>query len=241
MNNKRAYYYPIPLYLLLLLMVWVGSFFVDVAQMLSDSAHSPSSLISAEGIRWAVRNALPTINAIPWGVVMLSIAIYGLLRGSGITRTLCRLVRFRRISGAELRAFSFSFAALVCYLTILYMSSSSPWKLLGGVTDEPALSPIVQGHVILLFIGVLFMSLIYGFIYGNYRSLMDIFTSMADSFKFFVPALMALIPASGIVPCLQYVGVQPLFGIPWKAVETMLFLLPFIYAGVLQLFDKEKH
>ena len=240
MNNKRAYYYPIPVYLLLLLLVWVGSFFVDVVQMLSDDAHTSSSLISAEGFRWAVRNALPTINALPWGIVMIAVAIYGLLCGSGITRILRRLVRLRRLSSIEIRAFSFSFATLVCYLAFLYMSSS-PWKLLSGVTDEPALSPILQGHVILLFFGVLFMSLIYGFIYGNYRSMMDVFTSMADAFKLFVPALMAVIPASGIVPCLQYVGVQPLFGIPWKVIETVLYLLPFIYVAVLEQIDKRKH
>ena len=241
MNKKRAYYYPIPLYLLLLLLVWVGSFFVDVAQMLSDSTHASSSLISAEGIRWAVRNALPAINAIPWGIVMLSVAIYGLLRGSGITRVFCRMVRLRRLSGAEVRAFSFAFATLVCYIVLLYMSSTSPWELLSGVTDEPSLSPIVQGAMMLVFIGALFTSLIYGFIYGNYRSIMDVFTSVADSFKFFVPAMMALIPASGIVPCLQYVGVQPLCGIHWHALETVLYLLPFIYVAVLQQFDKEKH
>lgn len=241
MNKKRAYYYLIPIYLLLLLLVWIGSFFVDVAQMLSDNVHTSSSLISADGIRWAVRNALPTVNAIPWGVVMLLVAVYGLLHGSGITRVLCRLVRFRRLSGAEWRAFSFALVTLVCYILLLYISSTSPWELLSGVTDEPALSPIVQGAVLLVFIGALFTSLIYGFIYGNYRSAMDLFTSIADSFNFFVPALMALIPASGIVPCLQYVGVQTICGIPWNVMETIVYLLPFIYVVVLQRFDKEKH
>ena len=241
MNKKRAYYYPIPVYLLLLLLVWVGSFFVDVAQMLSDNDHSSSSLISAGGMRWAVRNALPAINALPWGIVMLSVAVYGLLRGSGIIRVICRLARRQRLSGAEVRAFSFAMATLVCYIALLYMSSTSSWGVLRGVTDEPALSPIVQGAVILVFIGALFTSIIYGFIYGNYRSIMDLFTSIADSFKLFVPAMMALIPASGIVPCLQYVGVQPLCGIHWHVLETVIYLPPFIYVAVLQLFDKETH
>ena len=240
MNKKRAYYYPIPIYLLLLLLVWVGSFFVDVAHMLFDNAHTSSSLISAEGMRWAVRNALPTINALPWGIVMLTVAVYGLLHGSGITRILCRMVRLRRLSGAEWRAFSFAAVTLVCYMVLLYVSSTSPWSLLRGVTDEPALSPIVQGAVILVFIGSLLTSLIYGFIYGNYRSIMDLITSIADSFKLFVPAMMALVPASGIVPCLQYVGVHPVCGIPWNALEMVLYLLPFIYVTVLQLYDKEE-
>ena len=233
MNKKRAYYYPVSIYLLVLLMVWIGSFFVDVAQMLSGGSHVNSSLLSAGGIRWAVRNALPAINALPWGIFMLSVVMLGLLRGSGLANALSRLARFRRLSGAEVRAFAFSLALMVCYLLLLYMSTSSPWNLLSGVSEDSSLSPIVQGRVILLFFGVLLMSLIYGFIYGNYRSVMDIFTSAADAFKLFVPAFLALIPASGIVPCLQYAGVESVLGLSWDVINVTLYLLPFIYLIIL--------
>lgn len=233
MNKKRAYYYPVSIYLLVLLMVWIGSFFVDVAQMLSGGSHVNSSLLSAGGIRWAVRNALPAINALPWGIFMLSVVMLGLLRGSGLASALCRLVRFRRLSGSEVRAFAFSLALIVCYILLLYMSTSSPWNLLSGVSEDSSLSPIVQGRVILLFFGVLLMSLIYGFIYGNYRSVMDIFTSAADAFKLFVPAFLALIPASGIVPCLQYAGVESVLGLSWDVINVTLYLLPFIYLIIL--------
>jgi hypothetical protein len=77
------------------------------------------------------------------------------------------------------------------------------------------------------------MSLIYGYIYGNYRSVMDVFTSTADVFKFYVPAFMALIPASGIVPCLQYAGVDSIIGLPWDVINVTLYLLPFIYQMIL--------
>ena len=233
MNKKRAYYYPVSIYLLVLLMVWIGSFFVDVAQMLSGGSHVNSSLLSAGGIRWAVRNALPAINALPWGIFMLSVVMLGLSRGSGLANALSRLARFRRLSGAEFRAFAFSLALMVCYLLLLYMSTSSPWNLLSGVSEDSSLSPIVQGRVILLFFGVLLMSLIYGFIYGNYRSVMDIFTSAADAFKLFVPAFLALIPASGIVPCLQYAGVESVLGLSWDVINVTLYLLPFIYLIIL--------
>jgi p-aminobenzoyl-glutamate transporter AbgT len=233
MNKKRAYYYPVSIYLLVLLMVWIGSFFVDVAQMLSGGSHVNSSLLSAGGIRWAVRNALPAINALPWGIFMLSVVMLGLSRGSGLANALSRLARFRRLSGAEVRAFAFSLALMVCYLLLLYMSTSSPWNLLSGVSEDSSLSPIVQGRVILLFFGVLLMSLIYGYIYGNYRSVMDVFTSTADLFKFYVPAFMALIPASGIVPCLQYAGVDSIIGLPWGVINVTLYLLPFIYQMIL--------
>ena len=238
MNKKRAYYYPVSIYLLVLLMVWIGSFFVDVAQMLSGGSHVNSSLLSAGGIRWAVRNALPAINALPWGIFMLSVVMLGLLRGSGLASALCRLVRFRRLSGSEVRAFAFSLALIVCYILLLYMSTSSPWNLLSGVSEDSSLSPIAQGKVILLFFGVLLMSLIYGYIYGNYRSVMDVFTSTADVFKFYVPAFMALIPASGIVPCLQYAGVDSIIGLPWDVINVTLYLLPFIYQMILGLIRK---
>ena len=233
MNNRRAYYYPVLVYLLLLLLVWVGAFFADVTQMLSGKALSSSSLISAEGMRWALRTAVPSINALPWGIVMMLVAIFGLLRGSGLARVLGRLLRLRRLTLLELRAFLFSLVVAICYVALLYMSAVSPWNVLGGVTEDPALSPLLQGWVLLLFVGVLFVSLIYGFIYGSYRSIMDAVASTAATFMLFVPAFMALVPASGIIPCLQYAGVQSVLGISWSVISAILCLLPFVYVIVL--------
>ena len=97
MNSKRAYYYFLPIYLSVLLMVWVGAFFVDVVQMFFDGTLYSSSLVSAEGVRWAVRSALPSICALPWGIVMILVATYGLLRGSGVMKALLRMVWYKKI------------------------------------------------------------------------------------------------------------------------------------------------
>lgn len=239
MNKKRAYYYPILVYLLILLVVWVGAFFVDVFQMLSDVSYHSSSLISAAGVRWAVRTALTTLNALPWGTVMLFIVTLGLLNGSGIARVVWRLICFKRLTVSELRSFSFSLAAVLCYAVLLYISTISSWGIFRGLTDEPSLSPIVQGWTLLLFIGLLLASAVYGFIYGNYRSVMDIVVATSNSFVIFVPALLALIPASGIVPCLDYAGVHETAWLSWEIVEALLYLLPFIYVVVLQAVEKE--
>ena len=223
-----------PLYLCLLLMVWLGAFFADLAQLLFGSSLPSSSLVSAEGVRWALRAALPSIAALPWGLTMMLIATCGLLRGAGLTKALRRLVSFHRQTVSEWRALLFSAVAAVCYIVLLYMSAVSPWKILSGVTDEAALSPLVQGWAMLLFVGVLSVSLIYGFIYGNYRSLMAVLVSTGHAFILFVPAIMALMPASGIVPCLQFAGVQSFFDVPWSALTALLYLLPFIYVIVLE-------
>lgn len=230
MNDRRASYYPVLIYLALLLLVWVGAFFADVTQMLSGGVpSSSSSLISAEGMRWALRTAVPSINALPWGMIMMLVAIAGLLRGSGLVRVIGRLLSLHRLTVLEFRAFLFSLAAAICYVVLLYMSAISPWNVLAGVTENPALSPLLQGWVLLLFVAVLLVSLIYGFIYGTYRSLMDIVTSTAAIFSFFLPAFMALIPAAGIIPCLQYAGVQSMFGISWSTFSAILYALPFLY------------
>lgn len=238
MSNSRAYYFPLPAYLLLLLMVWVGTFFVDLVQLLSGAALPSSSLVSAEGVRWALRSALPSINALPWGTIMMLVATCGLLRGSGLTKVLSRLLCLRALTVSEKRALIFSATVAICYILLLYMSAVAPWNILSGVTHEAALSPLVQGWVLLLFVGVLFLALIYGFIYGNYRSMMDVVVSTGSTFVLFIPAILALLPASGIIPCLQYAGVHSICGIPWEAVSATLYLLPFIYVTVLKMLKK---
>lgn len=238
MNNNRAYHYPFPTYLLLLLMVWVGAFFVDLVHLLSGTALPSSSLMSAEGVRWALRSALPSINALPWGIIMMLVATCGLLRGSGLTKVLRRLFCLRSLTVSEKRSLLFSIPVAMCYILLLYMSAVAPWNILSGVTHEAALSPLVQGWALLLFVGVLLVSLIYGFIYGTYRSMMDVVVSTGNTFVLFIPAIMALLPASGIVPCLQYAGVHSICGVPWETISATLYLLPFIYVTVLKMLKK---
>ena len=239
MNNRRAYYYPLFVYLLALLLVWVGAFFADVVQLLADEAvHTSASLISAKGVRWALRTALPSIDAVPWGTVMMLVAACGLLRGSGLAKALLRLLFMRRLTTSEWRALLFSSSVAVCYVVLLCLSTISPWNILSAITGELSHSPLVQGWALLLLAGVLSVSLIYGFTYGNYRSLMDVMVSTGNTFMFFVPAMMALLPASGIVPCLQYTGVRQLFGMPWDIIAAVIYLLPFLYVLLMEIKNK---
>ena len=236
MNNRRVYYYPLFIYLLLLLFVWVGAFFADVVQLLGDdTVHASTSLISAKGVRWALRTALPSIDAVPWGVVMVLVASYGLLRSSGLAKALLHMVSMRRLTALEWRALLFALAIAVCYAVVLYLSTVAPWGLLSPITGEPSLSPLVQGWALLLLAGVFSVSLIYGFIYGNYRSLVDVMASTGNAFVLFVPAMMALIPASGIVPCLQFTGLQPFFDMQWSIMQVVLYALPFLYVLLMEL------
>ncbi len=233
--NDRKRYYPVVVYTVLLLLVWVVSLANDLLQLFYGNTVWGNSLISAGGVRWAVRNALPSIAAAPWSVVVVSLAIVGLLRSSGIAAMLSHLLCRFRLSKSELRALLFSLLALLPYSVILYMATVSPWNLLQSVTGDISISPIGQGWLFLLFIGVLFVSLIYGFIYGCYRSLLDAVVLTGDTFAFAIPAVLSIIPASGIVPCLQYIGAFDFLGFTQETqtiCEWVLYVLPFLYLPV---------
>lgn len=230
--NDRKRYYPVVVYTVLLLLVWVVSLANDLLQLFHGNTVWDNSLISAGGVRWAVRNALPSIAAAPWGVVVVSLAIAGLLRSSGITAMLSHLFTRFSLSKSELRALLFSLLALLPYSIMLYMATVSPWNMLQSVTGDISISPVGQGWLFLLFVGVLFVSLIYGFIYGCYRSLLDAVVLTGDTFAFAIPAVISIIPASGIVPCLQYIGAFDYLGIVQETqtiCEWVLYALPFVY------------
>jgi hypothetical protein len=80
------------------------------------------------------------------------------------------------------------------------------------------------------------VSLTYGFIYGNYRTAVDVIVSAGDIFSLFIPAFMAMLPASGIVPGLQYTGLDASFGLDVAGLsvfETVVYTLPFVYVCLL--------
>ena len=69
-------------------------------------------------------------------------------------------------------------------------------------------------------------------------NVMDVVVSTGKTFTLFIPAIMALLPASGIVPCLQFAGVQSVLGIPWSAFTAVLYTLPFLYVLLLESWRK---
>ena len=84
-------------------------------------------------------------------------------------------------------------------------------------------------------------ALVYGFMYGNYRTVVDVIGSASGFVRLFVPALLAMLPASGIMPCLHYTGLDIMLGIDNEnamAVETVIYCLPFVYMATMCLVRK---
>lgn len=234
--NQRSFYYPAALYVAVLLLVWLLSWLGGVAELAISNSATVHSLVSAEGLRWAVRSALPTIDAAPWGVIMLFISSVGLLTGCGMVKSVAKLLRGHRLALNERRAWLFAFIAAVVYLLMLFVSTLSPWNLLLGVTGDFYASPLMQGRIIIIFLAISLVASAYGFIYGNYRSFIDIARSVGAAFSLYAPALLAVLPATGIMPCLEYAGLLPLLHIDQAdaaVVSDLLYLLPFIYIMIV--------
>lgn len=234
MNNRRSAYYPVLFYTGLLLLVWLVSLFAGIFGLFTDYTAGDNSLFTTPGVRWALRNAVPSIDNAPWGNIVMFVVIVGLLRGSGILRMLSHLLTPRKLTKNEKRSFIFALAALSVYLIVVYIATLSSWEVFAGVTGEISSSPVVQGWVMLVFAGILFVSMIYGFIYGNYRSIIDVASSVGDTFVIAVPALIAVVPASGLISCLQYTG---LVGIhDGGFIYYAIYVIPFVYVAVLDVY-----
>lgn len=234
--NSRLFYYPVVVYTGLLLLVWLLSWGIGVAELALGQNATMHSLVSAEGLRWAVRTALQTIDNAPWGVIMLFVSLLGLLTGSGMVRSVIKLLTGNRLALNERRAWLFALIATVIYVLLLFLCTLPPWNILLGVTGDLYISPLVQGRVIICFMGVMLVASAYGFIYGNYRSLIDIARSIGVTFSLYAPAILAVLPATGIMPCVEYAGLLPLLHIDSAdvgVVSDILYFIPFVYMMIV--------
>lgn len=242
MNNRREHYSTVIAYALMLVLVWLFSWLADIASVFMGSSIAIASLVSNEGVRWAMRNAIPALDSLPWGTIILAVAACGLLRGAGIVQVVMRFVRRERITRNQVRSILFSLGALAIYAATVYLLTLSHWNVIGSVTGSLANSPFMDGMPLLLFFGVLIAALVYGFMYGNYRSAADVASSLGASFSLFVPALLALVPASGVVASMGYIGMPELLGLSELesgVIASVFYAVPFLHVVLRNVLSTE--
>lgn len=233
MNNIR--YYPIAFYTAILVAVWLLSWLFGIYEIVADDVNGVCSLISAEGLRWALRTAQASIAAAPWTVAMLAVVSWSFIAGSGFFDSWTELLRLHCLSANRRRAFIMAVITLLVFVFVLVFAVFSPMRILQGVTSDILSSPLVKGWALLMLVIAMLVSVVYATVSGVYRSFNDMMQSVCKGVSAFVPAFIAFVPASGILPCLQYVGFitdssSLLF------YELVLYLLPFICVVV----DKNK-
>ena len=230
MNNRRLLYYPVVLYALLLFFVWVASWIMGIAELLIAPSLNVENLLSAEGMRWALRTAAASVDAAPWASAVTGVTAVGLLYGSGFLHSMFLLFERKPFSHSRIRAFSLSLAVLLALAVLVAVMALPSVGVLSGVTDNILSSPIVKGWQLLLLLAALCVSVMHGAVYGSYRNVFDIMDGVIELFHLYAPAFVAMIPASGIIPSLVFIGVG---SASLSLMEALLYGLPFIYITVL--------
>lgn len=243
MNSKKENYYPVIGYTLLLLVVWILSWLVDIVATFMDVELHTESLISSEGTRWAMRNAVPALNNVPWGEIMLFISALGLLKGAGIITLFSHIIKREKLTKMEIHSLVFAVFALLLYCFILYIATFSQWNILLGVNGTIENSAFYDGLPLLIFIGILIVSLVYGFMYGNYRSSTDVISFIGKTFVCFVPALIAMIPAAGVISSIDYIGIFNLLEVEKNEADIIIgvfYSIPFLHVIGKEILNHRK-
>lgn len=232
--NKAGYrYLPFIVYSLFLLILWVTSWVLGLVGLFVHLEGEYSSLFSGEGVRWTLYTALQSVDAAPWGAIVIAVVAVGVVAASGICSTIMDVLLFRRLSAIRRYAGLFSLVIFILAVALLLTASVSPWRFLSGVTKDWGTSAIVQGWIFIVLIVSLAVSLMHGSVCGYYRSIGDVVRGLCSLFPLFAPAFLAILPASGIVPCVEYVGLIT-FDEPQVVSDTLCWL-PFVFIAFVEL------
>ena len=223
MNKPSLKYLPVLLYSFLLVGVWLVSWIIGVAGLLHSGVESVS-LLSASGVRWALRTAISSLEAAPWGVAVLCVVAVGLLSGSGILETLRIVLSQQPLSHNRRPAAIMTSILFLLWCLLLGVCVVLQWRPLAGITQHYSSSPLVAGALPLAFIVVFTISALHGAVSGCYRSLTDVLDGVCKAFALFLPAFIAMLPASGIIPSLSFLGVS----IQHNLLVFLLYIFPFV-------------
>ena len=237
MNRKGVFYFPLLLYLFLLLSLWLLSWFFGVLQLVFNSTFVVGNLITAEGMRWALRSSLNVVDSAPWGVAMLSVVTYATLAASGLLRLAGDIFSGRMLAANQRRAVAVAAIMLLLYLLLLFACTVAPWNFLLGASYNISVSPIARGWLLLLFIAVLSVSLSYGYVYGNFRSIIDALQRVEENVRIFIPAFLSMLPAVALLSCMHYMAVFELMNLNAATVctiENVIYAFPFLFVLIVR-------
>lgn len=237
MNRKGVFYFPLLLYLFLLLSLWLLSWFFGVLQLVFNSTFVVGNLITAEGMRWALRSSLNVVDSAPWGVAMLSVVTYATLAASGLLRLAGDIFSGRMLAANQRRAVAVAAIMLLLYLLLLFACTVAPWNFLLAASYNISVSPLARGWLLLLFIAVLSVSLSYGYVYGNFRSIIDILQGVEENVKMFIPAFLSMLPAVALLSCMHYMAVFELMNLNAATVctiENVVYAFPFVFVLIVR-------
>lgn len=241
--NKRftGWLHPAVIYLILLILViivsWIGSI-MEISRVSGNGELALRSVLGVPGLRWAVRTAATCLGNAPVGnALMLFIAI-GAGRGSGLFRALSRI---RSLSPKESTAFYISMVVLAIFIFLIVLGVYAGSHLLLGITGSLKGSPLYDGFMFLVMLGIGLPSLVYGLSTETLRTVGDCVDAFCTILSPFAHFLVTMLVAAQLLQTLEYTNIDALLGISDNAMRIISFLLYWLPLPIILLwFQKSR-
>ncbi len=233
MTNKR-FLHPATLFFLLTLLVaflsWTGNVY---------GWPGVQSLLSAEGLRWQLRDAVPGLLHAPLFGQLLVLAFgVGLWMHSGLGALLVRLFQNHVCTRKEKRALYWSTASILVCLSTVTALAWGPWGVVRSVTGSLKGSPLADGAAYLLSLTVGMAAMVYGYAIDYYRTDRDIVQGLSYGFVRFSDYFITLFFVVRFFTSLHYSGLDTFFGLSSDVFQVCYTVCA---SGVLFFFSGEKN
>ena len=193
------------LWWLVAIISWIGSIY---------AWNGVKNIISTEALRWFLRYSEERLMSSP--VLYIAIIFFmsvGLFVHSGLGGVLWRIVRHeRKLSGKEKKSLVASALIAVAYFIVYALLAWGPWNIVRGVTGRYVDSPLHDGALCILAIGIGVTSMVYGYSADHYRSDTDVVKGMSYMFSRFPSYLVSLFFVIQFMVAFEYSGFPVCFG-----------------------------
>ena len=228
---NRHFLHPATLFFLLTLVVallsWVGSIY---------GWSGVQSLLSAEGLRWQLRNVGDGFFSAPFfsDILLLAFGV-GLCMHSGFWEAVRRVIfHGRKLSRKEKRSLLLSLTVGAVYILAVLCLALGPWGIVRSITGGLKNSPLSEGVSYLLSLGLGIMAIIYGYSIDLYRTDRDIIKGLSSSFVRSSGYCVTLFFVIQLFTSLHYTGLDSFFGLSsegFTILYTLCSILPLFVGG----------
>ncbi|MCF2737610.1 AbgT family transporter [Bacteroides caecigallinarum] len=172
------------------------------------------NIISTEALRWFLRYTEEKLMSSPaLYIVFLFFMSVGLFLHSGLGGLIWRMVRReRKMSGKEKKSLVAAVMIAVAYFMVYALLAWGPWNIVRGVTGRYVDSPLHDGALCILAIGIGVTSMVYGYSADHYRSDRDVVKGMSYMFSRFPSYLVSLFFVIQFMVAFEYSGFPVCFG-----------------------------
>lgn len=239
--NKRSlgWLHPAVIYLILLILVivvsWIGCI-MEISRVGGNGDMALSSVLGVPGLRWAVRTAATSLGYAPVGNALMLFIAVGAGKGSGLFRALSRL---RSLSPKENTAFYISMVVLAVYLLLIVLGVYAGSHLLLGITGTLKGSPLYDGFMFLVMLGIGLPSLVYGLSTETFRTAGDCVDAFCTILPPFAHFLVTMLVAAQLLLTLEYTNIDALLGITDNATRIISFLVYWVPLPIILIWHQK--